>query len=214
MRIYGARGDPHGATIPKTMSRVWVSVEPRGFWAVQRYMEPLSSAGTRSNTSSLPSCSALPSRSRLPTRVHVKRGSGKTSFCGEMGGSEMGVEGEQTLSRTWRKDEVEPKCPGVHQCRDHDVTQGHQANPIKCWCGCKVVCWQWNRLTTIRMGGDADLEALHQDPHSVSNAGSRRGHCDLRALGSDCKGRGEEGTSAERGVPGAGGCPWPALMMV
>ena len=78
-------GHPRSVAVPKTMRRVWVSVEPRGFWAVQRYMEPLSSAGTRSSTSSLPSCSALPSRSRLPTRVQVKRGSGKTSFCGEMG---------------------------------------------------------------------------------------------------------------------------------
>lgn len=58
-----------------------MSVEPSGFWAVQRYMEPLSSAGTRSNTSSFPSNSVLPSRRRLPTRVHVNMGSGKTSFC-------------------------------------------------------------------------------------------------------------------------------------
>lgn len=48
---------------------------------MQRYMEPLSSAGTRSSTSSFPANSALPSRRRLPTRVHVNSGSGKTSFC-------------------------------------------------------------------------------------------------------------------------------------
>ncbi len=57
-----------------------VSVEPSGFWAVQRYMEPLSSAGTRSNTSSFPSLSALPSSSLPPIRVQVNRGSGNTSF--------------------------------------------------------------------------------------------------------------------------------------
>lgn len=108
----GGRGDHRGAAIPKTMSRVWVSVEPRGFWAVQRYMEPLSSAGTRSSTSSLPSCSVLPSRSRLPTRVQVKRGSGKTSFCGEMGGYKMSIEGEQTLPHAQSKDGVQPKHPG------------------------------------------------------------------------------------------------------
>lgn len=108
----GGRGDRRGAAIPKTMSRVWVSVEPRGFWAVQRYMEPLSSAGTRSSTSSLPSCSVLPSRSRLPTRVQVKRGSGKTSFCGEMGGCETSIEGEQTLPRAQSEDRVQPKHPG------------------------------------------------------------------------------------------------------
>lgn len=69
-------------SLPNTMSRVCVSVEPSGFWAVQRYMEPLSSAGTRSSTSSFPSNSVLPSSRRLPTRVHVNMGSGKTSFCG------------------------------------------------------------------------------------------------------------------------------------
>lgn len=72
---------PAGRSVPNTMSRVCVSVEPSGFWAVQRYMEPLSSAGTRSSTSSFPSNSVLPSRRRLPTRVHVNMGSGKTSFC-------------------------------------------------------------------------------------------------------------------------------------
>ena len=77
---------PAQGSVPNTMSRVWVSVEPRGFWAVQRYMEPLSSAGTRSSTSSFPSNSALPSKRRLPTRVQVNMGSGKTSFCGSGGG--------------------------------------------------------------------------------------------------------------------------------
>ncbi len=67
---------------PNTMRRVWVSVEPRGFWAVQRNMEPLSSAGTLSRTSSRPSCSSLPSSRRPPTLVQVNMGSGKTSLCG------------------------------------------------------------------------------------------------------------------------------------
>lgn len=66
--------------VPKTMRRVCVSVEPRGFWAVQRYIEPLSSAGTLSRISSFPSRSVLPSSRRPPTRVQVKRGSGNTSF--------------------------------------------------------------------------------------------------------------------------------------
>lgn len=63
------------------MRRVCVSVEPSGFCAVQRYMEPLSSAGTRSSTSSFPSLSLLPSSRRPPTRVQVNSGSGNTSFC-------------------------------------------------------------------------------------------------------------------------------------
>jgi len=67
---------------PNTMRRVWVSVEPRGFWAVQRNMEPLSSAGTLSRMSSLPSCSSRPSSRRPLTFVHVNMGSGKTSLCG------------------------------------------------------------------------------------------------------------------------------------
>lgn len=46
--------------------------------------------------------------------------------------------------------------------------------------------------------GDTDLEALHQDANGVSNAGSRWGHGDLRALGSDCnkKGTGRKRASA------------------
>lgn len=66
---------------PNTMRRVCVLVEPSGFSTVQRYMEPLSSAGTLSRTRTLPSLSALPSSSSPPTRVHVNRGSGNTSFC-------------------------------------------------------------------------------------------------------------------------------------
>lgn len=57
---------------------------------MQRYMEPLSSAGTRSNTSSFPSNSVLPSRRRFPTRVHVNMGSGKTSFCVDRDRGELG----------------------------------------------------------------------------------------------------------------------------
>lgn len=66
--------------VPKTMRRVCVSVEPRGFWAVQRYMDPLSSAGTLSRISSFPCRSVLPSSKRPPTRVQVNSGSGNTSF--------------------------------------------------------------------------------------------------------------------------------------
>lgn len=67
------------------MRRVWVSVEPRGFWAVQRNMEPLSSAGTLSRTSSLPLCSSLPSSKCPPTLVQVYIGSGNTSLYGNTG---------------------------------------------------------------------------------------------------------------------------------
>lgn len=67
---------------PNRMRRVWVSVDPRGFWDMQRNMEPLSSAGTLSRTSLLPWCSSLPSSSRPPTMVQVNMGSGNTSLCG------------------------------------------------------------------------------------------------------------------------------------
>lgn len=67
---------------PNTMRRVCVSVEPSGFWAVQRNMEPLSSAGTLSRISSLPTNSWLPSSRRPPTLDQVNMGSGNTSVCG------------------------------------------------------------------------------------------------------------------------------------
>lgn len=189
------------AALPKTMSRVWVSVEPRGFWAVQRYMEPLSSAGTLSNTSSLPSCSALPSRSRLPTRVQVKRGSGKTSFC-----REMGVRSEQTLLYAWSKDGVQLKCNPRPPSQPHKVLVWMQSCPLAWHCP--------HGNGDGWMDGDADLEALHQDPHGVSDTGSRWGHGNLWALWSNCKKRGQEGTSAEHKIPSAGGCPWLGLTMV
>lgn len=98
----------------------------------------------------------------------------------------MGIGSEQTLSCTWSKDRVQPKCPGVHQCRDHDATQGQPHKVLAETQGCPLA---WHCPVAMGVGGDADLEALHQDPHSVSNAGSRRGHRDFRALGSNCKGR-------------------------
>lgn len=77
---------------------------------------------------------------------------------------------------------------------------GHSA-PLKRWCGCRdpVTPWGWG---TASLRGDTDLEALHQDANGVSNAGSRWGHGDLRALGSNCnkKGQGEKGRQPSAGV--------------
>lgn len=82
---------------PNTMRRVCVSVEPSGFWAVQRNMEPLSSAGTLSRTSSRPTNSSLPSSRRPPTLDQVNMGSGNTSLCGRTNTGETYHLGGQLL---------------------------------------------------------------------------------------------------------------------
>lgn len=89
---------------PNTMRRVCVSVEPSGFWAVQRNMEPLSSAGTLSRTSSLPTNSSLPSSKRPPTLDQVNMGSGNTSVCGRTKTEKLLMYELSPQSCNWKRD--------------------------------------------------------------------------------------------------------------
>lgn len=189
------------------MSRVCVSVAPRGFWAVQRYMEPLSSAGTRSNTSSFPSNSVLPSRRRLPTRVHVNMGSGKTSFCWP---EQMRVRSQEEPFGQSRKGSKYGLARAGNARSKRKALGLERMSPKRYvlsepWTGePQRGLLQPGLIQTEHAAMDAgapptspcpdterqaDLKSVDQNPHSVPDPGSAGCHHDLGSFGGHCRER-------------------------